>query len=194
MISEIHLEFFGPYPLVSEKDNILGNCQYADKSGIYLWAIQMPAGSYKISYLGETKRSFYQRMKEHVLHQFSGYYKIYDPDLLKNGVRKILWAGLWGKKRSDKLSNYVSNYLQLAPANLQYLKIQSVFLAPLKTETKTQKAIEAAIAHSIKKNQDAASLFDEEVRYYKFLPDQNNIKVIIHSEADIIGLPVELII
>src|SRR5690606_23256069 len=102
-VNEINLEFFGPYPLASAEKDILADCECADEGGIYIWTVKLNNDVHKITYLGETYRSFYIRTKEHVLHQFSGHYSICDPELLSKGQLKFIWDGLWGKGRKNKL-------------------------------------------------------------------------------------------
>ena len=193
-MEEINLEFFGPYPLASDEKDILGDCEFADKSGIYIWTVKLENNIHKITYIGETYRSFYTRTKEHVLNQFSGYYSIYDPELLSKGIQKFVWNGLWGKGRKNKLPEYLANYHQLAPMNLEYIKMQSIFIAPLNVDKKIMVMIEGAMAKVLRNDIEACALLDKNIRYYYMNEVKENLLVKIKSSVDIEGLPKELVI
>lgn len=193
-MEEINLEFFGPYPLASEEKDILSDCEFADKSGIYIWTVRLENNVHKITYIGETYRSFYTRTKEHVLHQFSGYYSIYDPELLAKGILKFAWNGLWGKGRKNKLPEYLANYNKYAPMNLEYIKMQSIFVAPINVDKKIIVKIEGALAKELRNNNEASALLDKNIRYNYLNEVKENLLVKIKTPLVIAGIPKELII
>jgi hypothetical protein len=97
MNTKLEIIFHGPYPLCTEKNDVLFDCPYASFEGIYLWAVRMSSGVYRVSYLGQTIRSFYIRNKEHLIQQLGGNYQVCDPEAMINGRHEVVWNGMWRK-------------------------------------------------------------------------------------------------
>jgi hypothetical protein len=108
------IHFHGPYPLCSETDILFG-CPYISDEGIYLWTVEMLSGNYRISYIGETGISFYQRTKEHLIQTLGGNYQIFDSEGMRRGEYKRIWDGLWRKETLNKFAEFFCNYEMLAP-------------------------------------------------------------------------------
>jgi hypothetical protein len=187
--SFIHLRFTGPYPACSESADILNGCPYSKESGIYLWAVQMPTGKYRISYIGETSASFYRRIKEHVIQTLGGNYRICDPTAMRQGVQKVIWDGLWRKGTRDKLPEFLRRYAELAPLIKESLAIQVVFVAVLDREKRLRRRIEGALAEALRANPEACSLLPDDIRYLRRNESEAPVKVVIESEGDFDGLP-----
>lgn len=186
-MKEIDLIFDGPYPLVPEKDDILFNCPYKDSKGIYLWLIEVNKKNI-IIYLGMTTRTFYSRTKEHLFNQLSGIYSIKEPELLKRGLIKNLWDGLYGKKNKNKLTDYIRKYKELAEINFDYIKMHQIMVAPLNYDNQVISRIEGAIAREIKKNTEYGRYLDSGIRYPKHKSDDNGIEIRIKCPIKIEGL------
>ncbi len=76
------LEFSGPFAWVHTGDaEFIMDSEKAEKHGVYLWAVDAPDG-FLVWYVGQTRTSFKQRIKEHFIEQMCGCYEAYDPDLL----------------------------------------------------------------------------------------------------------------
>ena len=50
-----------------------------------------------IDYIGETSRTFYQRMKEHLIELIGGNYRICYSEMLLLSQEVIIWNGRWRK-------------------------------------------------------------------------------------------------
>ena len=88
------VKFDGPHPAYSETRDVLADCKNRKEGGIYFWAIRV-GDSFRITHIGQTGTSFYQRMKEHIINTLGGNYRISDTEALARGDSKILWDGLW---------------------------------------------------------------------------------------------------
>jgi hypothetical protein len=84
----MHLHFCGPFSLCSETADALDDCEHQNSGGLYLWTVEQNTGNYKISYLGETARSFYSRTKEHITQTLGGNYRTIDADQMRKGEVK----------------------------------------------------------------------------------------------------------
>lgn len=62
----------------------------AARPGIYLWTVATPDGDDLVYYVGETARSFADRLTEHLKEQLSGAYRIYDPEPFGAGTKQLL--------------------------------------------------------------------------------------------------------
>jgi hypothetical protein len=191
-MSEIRLHFEGPYPACSESADILYGCAHSKEPGIYLWAVRMPTGKYRISYIGETSSSFYRRTKEHVIQTLGGNYRICDSTAMRQGVQKVLWDGLWRKGSRDKLPEFLRRYAELAPLIKESLTIQVVFVAVLDCEKRLRQRIEGALADALRDDPGLCALLPSDIRYWRRGDHETPVRVVIESECDFEGLPIEL--
>ena len=185
----IPIEFYGPYPFCTEDKDVLAECPYSQQSGIYLWVAEMPDCQYRISYIGLTTRSFYDRIKEHMLYQLGGYYRIYDPEALKKGELRIIWGGLWGKGRHDKYPDFWSQYIQLAPYAKELLSIQRILIAPLQCDKRLLTRIEGGIAKTIRECSESSSLLPQDVHYQYRINTETPVGVKLTLPCPVQGLP-----
>lgn len=190
------LHFYGPYALCSETGDVLQNCVHKSSGGLYLWVVPQDAGGYKISYLGETSRSFYGRTKEHVIQTLGGNYRVIDAVQMRSGVERIIWNGMWRRDFRNRLPEFLRRYEELAPLIKEYLFGQSIFVCPLPAEQPFRRQIERALALEIRKDAKAATLFPADIRFTVpsevFRPAAVS-KVTISADRDVQGLPSELI-
>jgi hypothetical protein len=132
-----------------QKNDVLFDCPHASCEGIYLWAVRMKSGSYKVSYIGETGVSYYRRTKDHLIQIFGGNYQVCDPESLLNGKNEVIWNGLWRKGTRDKLPEFFSQYERLTPIIKRSIVVQKVFVAPIKITSRLRIRIEGALAIAI---------------------------------------------
>ena len=87
-MKSVGLQFHGPLAWVHAGDaEFMFDADTSKKPGIYLWTVKTPTG-HLVWYVGQTRASFRQRMKEHFKEQMSGSYGLNDPVLLAQGERK----------------------------------------------------------------------------------------------------------
>ena len=163
-----------------------------DASGIYLWAVKVN-DKYRITYVGETGISFYQRTKEHIIQTLGGNYRICDVAEMQRGNQKVLWNGLWRIGTRDKLPEFLSQYEELAPHIKAYLKAQAVFVAVTDCDPLLRKRIEGAIALSLRSDDIASSLLPADIRFRKRRSGETPLHVALRSKAEIEGLPGSII-
>ena len=85
--------------------------KYNQDEIIYLWIIKDTDSNINyIHYVGETI-NFSKRQKEHLAHILGLNYYVIDANLVKQGVHKIVWNGMWGDKSKDADSKTLENYI-----------------------------------------------------------------------------------
>jgi hypothetical protein len=152
----------------------------------------MSTGVYRVSYLGQTVRSFYNRNKEHLIQKLGGNYQICDPEAMINGRHEVVWNGMWRKGTRDKLPEFLAQYERLAPIIKRSILVTKLFVAPLKVERRICQRIEGALAVAIKSDAEASSLLPKDIRYILKKENEEPILVTIESEQLIEGLPKEV--
>jgi len=122
-----------------------------------------------------------------------GNYRISDPDLLQQGVDRILWNGLWRKGTRDRMPEYLQRLVEFAPTIQRLFALERVFVVPFHSERRLRQRIEAALADHIK-TQPApiSSLLPEDIRYYARRKGKEPVRVHMRSDELIIGLPCDL--
>jgi hypothetical protein len=192
---KIKLTFYGPYKLYGKKEELLFDSDISKDYGIYLWTVKYKNG-YLVDYIGETGRTFWQRMKEHLIETFGGNYRICDPELLSKGREKIIWNGLWRKETRNKIIEFIDKVEFLVPLIKEYINLHYVFLGPLNVDRNIRKSIEYHIAKEIINSpKPFNNLLPIDIRFTKpkNIPNEKII-VEIKSSETIHGLKERLII
>jgi hypothetical protein len=184
-----NLKIQGPYKICDETCDVLEKCEFSKNEGIYLWAVKMSTGKYRLTYIGETSASFYKRTKEHIIQTLGGNYQVCDADAMLKGEHKIIWNGLWRKGTRNKLPEFIKKYQKLALEIKNYLMSQVLFVIPFKTDRRSRQRIEAAIAKAILNDKEASSIMPKDIRFYYKKDKEEPIEVTIESSKIIEGLP-----
>lgn len=184
----ITLKFLGPFNLYSETNGILDGCAEKDASGIYLWAVKV-GDKYRVTYIGETGTSFYQRTKEHIIQTLGGNYRVCNVIEMQQGIQKVIWNGLWRVGTRDKLPEFLNRYEELAPSIKAYLQSQVVFVAVTGCDHLLRKRIEGAIALSLRSNSIASSLLPSDIRFRRRKSSEEPVNITLKSGSEIEGLP-----
>jgi hypothetical protein len=190
----LHLHFHGPYALCSETADVLDGCEHQNSGGLYLWVVGQNTGHFKISYLGETSRSFYSRTKEHIVQTLGGNYRVIDADQMRLGVEQIIWDGLWRRDARKRLPEFLTRYEELAPLIKRYLYGQAVFVAPFQGERRLLRRIEGALAIHMCSDSNASSLFPCDIRYVIRNATEAAVTVTVSADQHIEGLPSEVLV
>lgn len=127
----VSVDFSGPYSAFDEGDCrcLFKQDEMANRSGVYLWTIEVD-GEERPWYVGQTRRTFAQRMGEHIAGFLSGEYLTYDPVALKTGKHVLANGainGMWPKT----IPTILQNYETLAPRIVELLRLMKFHLAPL---------------------------------------------------------------
>jgi hypothetical protein len=185
----IELRFSGPFPIAPSAGPSIFEAREADGAGIYLWSVQHRSGQRLVTYVGETGRSFADRTEEHVRAALGGYDTVYDAGGLEDGVKRVVWPGLWGPRKST-----TSVFLQKAdgvlPAALAMLRAEMIYLAPLDGDRRLRERIEAGLAAGVQSlPQPGSAVLQDNVRYRPRRQDESPFDVAIHSEDPNLQLP-----
>jgi hypothetical protein len=182
------LEFSGPFKLCGTKRHLLFDSDQARLSGIYLWAVRFKDG-FLIEYAGETGRSFFQRMKEHMIQCLGGNYRVYEAEALLKGEKRVLWNGMWRKGTHALMPEFVEKYVALAPKIRDYLSALEVFVAPTQVDKRTRRRIEGAVAQALRtKPAPVGTFFADDVRFVGRKVNETPIEVRIHLNRNLLGL------
>jgi len=187
----LSVKFDGPHPAYSETRDVLADCKYRKAGGIYFWAIRV-GDSFRITHIGQTGTSFYQRMKEHIINTLGGNYRISESEALARGESKILWDGLWREGRRECLPEFLSGSTRLFEEAKRNLKLEKIFVAALDVEDRMRRRIEGGIAKEIRKDKVASSLLPPDIRVLGRLTTETAIPIRIVTSVKILGLPEQL--
>jgi hypothetical protein len=185
----IDLEFIGPYKLTGERKNIFEE-EVSKSQGIYLFTIAYKyIDGFLVDYVGETGRTFRQRIKEHLIATMGGNYRICDPEKLSEGKEEIIWNGLWRKGTKNKITNFIDIYENIAPIVKRYIEIHQIFLAPIAIDKSKRRLIEGELANAFRRQKlPVTSLLPSDIRY-RHTSKKLSITVTIKSSKQIFGLP-----
>ncbi len=190
MTPPISVDFKGPFAWFNA-DSVQSIFEVAEgkKSGVYLWTVTSPEGEL-VYYVGETGRSFAQRMEEYLRDQLSGMYHIYDPNIFPNGEKRMLWPGTFDKKHPAKLVDFVAYLPALVEPLIGFVQVMRFHLAALDTEDRIRKRIESALAdHFYKQNGIVGAFQDEGIHYDRRSEQESPLLVTIRASTTIRGLP-----
>jgi hypothetical protein len=179
--------FEGPFRWFGSGDALFDQ-DVARSPGIYLWTVPHDS-SYLTYYVGETGRSFGERMKEHAGDYLSGMYRIFDPIQFAAGRKVLIWDGMWRRGEERRLGEFVARLPELSVAVGQLLDCMRLFVGPLDASQRTRRRIEAALAkHLYGQSSLVGSFQDEDITYEGRLPEENPLNVRFCASADILGL------
>lgn len=156
---DLKLHFDGPFSLVDEATTLF-KAPCAKDSGVYLWTVrQRSDGCHLIHYVGETS-SFAGRHREHLVHILGLNYGVFDPDKAQEGISELVWRGLWREKDSDGPAKLIEAYGKVNQAVLRYLRIMSIFFAPVDGDSNLRKHIEGCIGWNLRnRHPEARALY-----------------------------------
>lgn len=194
--SPITISFTGPYSWEREADaDSIFDSPAGKLSGVYLWTNGSPEREL-VYYVGETGVGFATRMKDHLSQELSGMYHIHDPVLFRQGIKKCLWAGMYGKTAEPGgLMEFLSRMPELHEALSGFVRQMRFHLAPTNCDPRMRKRIEAALAsHFIGLRNQGCDLQDDGVVYRPRKPDEAPVEATIVSARPIAGLPNRLMV
>jgi hypothetical protein len=188
------LEIHGEYYWINEANKSIFQSPIADEIGIYLWGIPHENG-YLTYNVGETGKSFSQRLKQHLREYLRGNYTIYDSKLWKKGAQKLLWEGMWRDSYKNREDEFLNQYPSLSKHLYNMLESMRLFVVPFHEDTHTRRKLEYSIAETLKTNPMSSHFFSKYESYNeKRREDETPIKVTFVDTKNIIGLPSTIII
>jgi hypothetical protein len=192
-IQTILVEFEGPFSWLGGNSvpSIL-ETETGKKKGVYLWTVQLGEGEL-VYYVGQTGRSFAQRMLEHFREHMSGGYHLYEPHEFSRGRKVLLWPGRYGPDREPSLSLLIQRFPTLASAIVDLAKLYRFFVAPLECEKRLRERIEAGIAQYLDQQPEPAGEFqDQGIVYRPRLDTEEPVQALVHCKDNLIGVPKSL--
>jgi hypothetical protein len=191
---EVPVHFHGPFSALNEDIcRSLFTDGIAAKSGVYFWTIDVE-GKECLWYVGQTRRSFGERMGEHIAGILSGQYPTYDPTELrksKHVLAKGSVKGMW----PQTLPSILRNYETLMPNIIALIRLMRFHLAPLVGDAQLHDRVEGAIGRYYKTHTrpELRDFFYPGLKLPAAIPYDSTIRLLLSSEAPIAGLPLEIL-
>jgi hypothetical protein len=188
----IEITWYGPFSWCGNTFQSVFRAEVCHFSGIYLWTIPFGNG-FLTYYVGETSKTFFARLTDHVREYLTGAYRIYDPEAFAKGQKKLLWHGSLLPEFSDSFLDFLEEYPNLAPQLYNFLGKMAIFLGPLQANLRTRMRIKRAIVRTLQNQPEPVSFFrDLEIWDYGKEEGGQPIQVKFHGDAIILGLTSEL--
>jgi hypothetical protein len=188
---EVQLDFQGPFAL-TEQPGV--RCLFADpvarKVGIYLWTVPVDGREF-VTYVGQTRRMFGQRMGEHVREMLCGAYDVHDADALRRGEPALLWRADEGALRwPATLPAFVQRLAELAPGIQAYLEAMRVHVAPLDADVHLLCQVEGALGRYFRGHEDAEirRRFSPGIRLPGVVAGERGVRVRVRCEGAVEGV------
>lgn len=152
-VPAIELVWQGPFgwPGVRLEADVrdLGDSEFADYSGVYLWTVGYDLG-FLIYAAGITSRPYRVRFREHTRAYRRGIYTVFDASSLTRGQREVVWPGFWFGHRSVSAEReYAEREPAIQAATERLLAVYRLFLAPIEASPRLLQRVEAAIMNSL---------------------------------------------
>ena len=194
----IKLSWEGPLSFNKEKQNCIFSDPIGKEPGIYLFTAPYDRG-YLIYYVGETGKSFNERMSQHLQKFIIGEYRIYNPKAFLRGEKELAWnpyiAGMGAKYRHSFKKEYLERKSEIDPLIKAYVNQLCLFVASFNGEDRTRKLLESAIAkYLLSKNQpDVIRKFqDDDIVYVHKLSEDDDFVIEMQMLDKLYGLPKKL--
>jgi hypothetical protein len=189
------LEFLGPFhwrrsgslPCVFEAPE-------GKRGGIYLWTVEIGA-EHRVHYIGQSRRSFRQRIQEHLDSYLNGRYKILDPSFLVRGELRALWDGATAfDDAGRRIECWFDKAELMLPDLRSLLESFRFFLAPFKADARMHQRVEGALgAHYLTHEDEGIREFlDPGSHFNARRRDEDPIRFTFGASAPIAGFPAEL--
>jgi hypothetical protein len=189
-VQTITVEFVGPFSWFGRSDiSSILEAEAGKMSGVYLWTVQLDEGEL-VYYVGETGRSFAQRMLEHFREHMSGGYHLYEPHEFSHGRKALLWPGRYGPDREPFLSVFIQRFRDLASVIVDLAELYRFYVAPLECEKRLRERIEAGLANYLYEQPGMVGEFQDRGIIYRARKDtEEAIQALIQCRANLIGVP-----
>ena len=190
-----HLEFYGPFHWKrSTSLPCLFEAPEGKQGGIYLWTVQVGPEE-RVHYIGQSRRSFRQRLKEHLDCYLTGEYKIVEPTLLAQGRLTSAWDGAAAfDDAGRRLEEWLDSWEIVLPELKLLLETFKFHLAPFDGDKRLQERVEGAIgAHFLCHEDEAIREFlDPGSRFLPRRAHEDPIRFTFETDSAIAGFPKEL--
>jgi hypothetical protein len=160
--------------------------------GVYVWSVPY-GGTHVAYYVGETGRSFNDRLRDHASQYLGGIYRLYDPAEFARCERgQPVWEGLWRDGITHRMGHFLGNYDHYSKVAYDLLGTMRLWLLPFAEDERTRKRIEAAIGKRCREAPEPGARFFDEVVRFQAAPDPASPLVIeTPSGSPLLGVPTE---
>ncbi len=193
MPDDVAVTFSGPFswPGTPDAPSVF-EAEQGKEPGIYLWTVPRGEG-HLVYYVGETGRSFAVRLHEHYLEHAAAMYHVFSPAEFARGEKIVLWPGRYDASNRRSTRECIANYLQLTREIHELAFLFRFFVAPLSSDARLRRRIEAAIADALYSAPGVVGAFqDRGIHYDRRLDDEKPVRFTIVSPVPLLGLPGEL--
>ena len=191
---EVAAHFHGPFAAHDDAPDAacLFTQPMAARCGVYLWSIDVQ-GAHRPWYVGQTRRSFGQRIGEHVACMLSGQYTVFDPDELGRG-NYVLAGPALGGSWLETLPSILGVYPALVPSILGLLRMIRFHVAPVEGGKGHLDRVEGAIGRHFKAHRSRAcrEFFYPGIKLPAAIPGAGPLRLVLTSDAPLAGLPTEI--
>jgi len=186
-------EFVGPFSWIDGGGvACIREAKAGEQRGVYLWTVRIDEGEL-VYYVGQTGRSFSERMTEHFKEHMSGGYHLYEPGEFSRGRKVQLWPGWYSMGRQRHLSVFMQRLPELMPAIVHLAKLYRFYLAPMTCERRLLERIESGLAKHLYEQPGMVGEFqDEGIRYRRRKDTEEPVEAQIRCEQNLIGVPESL--
>lgn len=191
----VDLSFQGPFAAVDDGEcRCLFDESVAMRSGIYLWTIEVN-GTARPWYVGQTRRSFGQRMGEHLTKMLAGEYPPHDPHALSRGDSGKLCKGAGTLNWPLTIPVLLRNWEALVPEILAVIRLVRFHVAPLEGDAHLHDRLEGAIGRYYQSHPspELSAFVAPGLRLLAAIPGDRPLRLVVDSEAPIAGLPAETV-
>lgn len=155
--------------------------------GLYIQSAEYNEG-YIIYCAGISRRPIPDRFREHSRSYLKGDYNILDIDLMKQGIRKVLWQG-WGWS-DEKRNKFNSNKSSLQDAVNKQLSGFRIFTVDIGLEPRILERLEAKVMSCLYHSEYLyCELPDKGMKLLPRRDDEKRITVKNNCEKALFGLP-----
>ena len=194
-MKRLDLDFHGPLAWVHVDDaDFIFDANIAKNPGIYLWTVETPKG-HLVWYVGQTRSSFRQRMKDHFKEQMSGSYSLNDPILLARGERKKTWPGYYGRNEDSRIPSFLDEMAYLCEAMVAVAKMTRFFVAPMNEEPKMYRRVEGGLGRFLRGQPGVVGQFmDDALRYDRpWRKGEDPWGLRIKCPPEVLGMPERIV-
>ncbi len=172
----ISLDLVGPFSFMQGSNSIFSS-PFSMSSGIYLWTVkQRRDNTHLIHYVGETTR-LEKRHREHSVQILGLNYGIFDPKKAQEGIRELIWNGLWRDKSPEGPTRLIEAYQDINKYVIPYVSILNIFFAELDVDNRLRKHIEGCIGWNLRNNHP---------EFKALYPDDNHVGSIKEKERGVL--------
>ena len=197
VVGTIALEFRGPFSVQPQADAAaVFDQSIAQRSGVYLVTVPV-RGIDHVHYVGQTRRTFAERLGEHMENYLCGSYSVFDAEALRRGRQSVIWHGSSSSSELlRRLPEYLASFDSVAQATKRLVEALRFHLAVLDGDEALHNKVEGGLGRHFQNHRDDSvrQVFVNDARLPAAVPGASRHELRIASAAPIAGMPERLIV